>query len=121
MAHSVILVGHCNLDGPRLKSELSQLDGVHVERINTAADLERACEQNPDLLLVNREPVGFQEDGLAIVRQIHEKYPDTKVILVSDYPEAQAEAEKAGALPGFGKSLMGTPELQERVKKVLGS
>lgn len=121
MAHSVILVGHCNLDGPRLKSELSRLEGVEVERINTAADLERCCERNPDLLLINREPVGFEGDGLAIVRQVCEKHPGTKVILVSDRPDAQADAEKAGALPGFGKSLMGTPELCERVKKALGA
>ena len=46
-------------------------------------------------------------------------YPDTKVILVSDYPEAQEEAVKAGAMKGFGKSLMGSEELTEKVRQAL--
>jgi hypothetical protein len=40
-------------------------------------------------------------------------------MLVSDLPDAQAEAEAAGALPGFGKRLMGTPELGEAVTRGL--
>src|SRR5436190_9660580 len=100
MARSVILVGHCGVDGPRLQSELSRLDDVEVTRVNSTADLERTVEQGADLLLVNREPVGFDEGGIDIVRQLCQTHPDTKVILVSDYENAQAEAEKAGALPG---------------------
>jgi DNA-binding NarL/FixJ family response regulator len=120
MAHSVVLVGHCGIDGPQLQSELSRLPDVEVTRVNSPADLERTCRDGQaDLLLVNREPVGFDEDGLAIVRQVAEQYPDTKVILVSDYPEAQEEAVKAGAMKGFGKSLMGSDELGEKVKEAL--
>jgi hypothetical protein len=114
MPRQVVLVGHCGVDGPRLQSELSRLDDVEVTRVNSEADLENCCD-DADLLLVNREPVGFDEDGLAIVRHICQNHPDAKVMLVSDLPDAQAEAEKAGALPGFGKRLMGTPKLQEAV------
>src|SRR5215212_4929606 len=118
MAQTVVLVGHCGIDGPRLQSELSRLPDVEVTRVNSPADLEQTCRGgHADLLLVNREPVGFDEDGLSIVRQVAEKYPETKVILVSDYPEAQEQAVKAGAMKGFGKSLMGSEELRERVKE----
>jgi DNA-binding NtrC family response regulator len=119
MAQSVVLVGHCGMDGPRLQSELSRLDGVEVTRVNSTADLERAVQGQADLLLVNREPVGFDEDGMTILRKICQEHPGAKVMLISDYPEAQAEAERAGALPGFGKSLMGTPKLGEAVKNAL--
>lgn len=120
MAHTVVLVGHCGIDGPRLQSELSRLPDVEVTRVNSSTDLERTCRGgHADLLLVNREPVGFDEDGIAIVRQVAERYPATKVMLVSDYPEVQAEAERAGAMKGFGKSLMGTEELGKRVKEAL--
>ena len=120
MSHTVVLVGHCGIDGPRLQTELSRLPDVEVTRVNSSADLDRTCMSgHADLLLVNREPVGFDEDGIAIVRKVAEKYPGTKVILVSDYPEAQAEAERAGAMKGFGKSLMGTEELGEKVREAL--
>jgi DNA-binding NarL/FixJ family response regulator len=121
MPHSVILVGHCGIDGPRLQREISaRLPGTEVIRCNTTADLDRCCADGADLLLVNREPVGFDQDGLAIVRDVREQHPGCKVMLVSDYPEAQEEAVKAGAMQGFGKSLMGSPELVEKVKAALG-
>jgi DNA-binding NarL/FixJ family response regulator len=120
MAHSVVLVGHCGIDGPRLQSELSRLPDVQVTRVNSPDDLEKACREPSSLLLVNREPVGFDEDGLSIVRHVRESHPEVKVLLVSDYPDAQEEAEKAGALKGFGKSLLGTPKLGEAVQRALG-
>jgi DNA-binding NarL/FixJ family response regulator len=121
MPHSVILVGHCGIDGPRLQREISaKLPNTDVVRCNSTADLDRHCEEGADLFLVNREPVGFDQDGLAIVRKVHEEHPELKVMLVSDYPEAQEEAVKAGAMQGFGKSLMGSPELAEKVKAALG-
>jgi DNA-binding NarL/FixJ family response regulator len=120
MAHTVVLVGHCGVDGPRLQSQLSRLPDVTVTRVNTPADLERSCrEGHADLLLVNREPVGFDEEGIDIVRQVANNYPNTKVMLVSDYAEAQDEAVRAGALQGFGKALMGSEELGERVRAAL--
>ena len=121
MPRSVILVGHCGIDGPRLQREISSnVPETDVVRCNSAADLDRCCNEGADLLLVNREPVGFDQDGLAIVRQVHEQHPDLKVMLVSDYPEAQEEAVKAGAMQGFGKSLMGSPQFAEKVKAALG-
>jgi DNA-binding NarL/FixJ family response regulator len=120
MSQSVVLVGHCGIDGPRLQREISaSIPGVEVTRVNSVADLQRSCQQNADLMLVNREPVGFDEDGLDIVRQVLESCPQTKVMLVSDYDDAQEAAVRAGAMRGFGKSLMGTPEIGEAVRQAL--
>jgi hypothetical protein len=41
-------------------------------------------------------------------------------MLVSDLPDAQQEALKAGAVEGFGKSELGSPRLAEHVKQALG-
>jgi len=121
MPQSVILVGHCNIDGPRLQREIgSALPGADVVRVNTTADLRRYLQERADLFLVNREPVGFDEEGLDIIRQIHTECPDTKVMLVSDYPEAQEAAVQAGALKGFGKSEFGSDSLTNTVKAALG-
>jgi DNA-binding NarL/FixJ family response regulator len=120
MSQSVVLVGHCGVDGPRLQREISaSLPGVDVRRVNSPADLEQSCRDNAALLLVNREPVGFDEDGIDIVRRVVESCPDTKVMLISDHDDAQQAAVRAGALPGFGKRLMGTPELGKAVQQAL--
>ena len=38
-------------------------------------------------------------------------YPDVKVILVSDRPDAQEAARKAGAVDGFGKADLGSGKI----------
>jgi DNA-binding NarL/FixJ family response regulator len=95
------------------------LPGTTVERINSDSDLSSAVGEGADLLLVNREPVGFDKEGLEIIRRIRKDNPDCKVMLVSDYEDAQREAEEAGAIKGFGKSEMGSPKLAEHVKQAL--
>jgi hypothetical protein len=121
MSQRIALVGHCEVDGPRLKRDISAgLPGTEVVRINTMGDLERTLEEGVDLLLVNREPVGFEEEGVELIREVLEAHPAAKVMLVSNKAEAQEEAVKAGAMEGFGKKLMGTPELLVAVERGLG-
>src|SRR4051794_8034403 len=105
MGKRILLVGHCNIDGPRLQEVISsEIPGSQVERVNSDADLRRTVGEGADLLLVNREPVGFDESGLDLIRTVCGRHPGAKVMLVSDYPDAQEQAVQAGALPGFGKS-----------------
>jgi DNA-binding NtrC family response regulator len=121
MPHSVILVGHCGVDGPRLQREISsRIPDADVIRVNSTADLRQTLDAGADLFLVNREPVGFDEDGLDLIRDIREEHPEAKVMLVSDYPDAQEAAVREGALPGFGKSEMGSESLTDTVRQALG-
>jgi hypothetical protein len=76
-------------------------------------------EKGPALLLINREPVGFEQMGVDIVRQVVSDHPEHAAVLVSDREDAQEEAVAAGARPGFGKALLGTPALGDAVRKVL--
>jgi DNA-binding NtrC family response regulator len=120
MSKRILLVGHCGIDGPRLEDELSRaLPGTEVERVNSDEDLRRAVGEGAELLLVNREPVGFDAEGLEIIRQVKKLSPDCKVMLVSDHDDAQQQAAKAGALPGFGKRELGSPRLAAHVKRAL--
>ena len=117
----VILVGHCGIDGPRLQQEISsKAPDFDVTRINDLEELESACKEGADLLLVNREPVGFDaKDGVEIIRDVCRDYPGQRAMLVSDYPEAQEKAKSAGALPGFGKRELGTPRVAEMLRDAL--
>ena len=121
MSQRILLVGHCGIDGPRLQSEISQfMDEADVLRINSDNDLRRACDEGADLLLVNREPLGFEPRlGQELIRELKKEYPDQKCILVSDYEDAQQEASQAGALPGFGKADIGSPKFEQTVRQAL--
>lgn len=121
MSKCILLVGHCGVDGPRLASEISQfMTEADVRRINSDADLRRACDEGADLLLINREPLGFSPKlGLDLIRELRGQYPDPKLVLVSDLDDAQREACEAGALPGFGKSDIGSPKFEETVRRAL--
>ena len=120
MPDRILLVGHCGVDGPRLKDELSAaIPSATVERINSEADLRAALEQGEGLLLVNREPVGFDAEGLDLIKQVKADHPKAKAMLVSDQADAQQEAERAGAIKGIGKSAMGSPALAQHVKRAL--
>ena len=122
MGQAILLVGHCGVDGPRLQRDISQgVAGSEVVRVNSWDELDKRLEVGrADLLLVNREPVGFEEEGMAIVREVLAEHPEARVMLVSDLEEAQAEAVEAGAMRGFGKRLMGTSALVEEVERGLG-
>lgn len=123
MSKRILLVGHCGVDGPRLQSEIgSFLNDADVVRINSATDLKRAVDEGAALLLVNREPLGFQpKDGIDLIREIHAKHPDQKMMLVSDYEDAQEEAEQIGAMPGFGKRDIGSPKFEQTVRAAMGN
>lgn len=119
-AKQIVLVGHCGIDGPRLQQEIgSKIPQANVTRVNSDEDLNRACESPDALLLVNREPVGFDCDGLTIIRDVCKGPTRAKVMLVSDYEDAQDEAQKLGALPGFGKSEIGEDSLIDRIRGAL--
>ena len=123
MAKRILLVGHCGVDGPRMQSEIAScMDEADVLRINSDRELCSACDEGADLLLINREPLGFEPKlGPDLIRDLHQRYPDTKLVLVSDYEEAQEEASRNGALPGFGKSDLGSPKFEETVRQALGN
>lgn len=120
MLQRILLVGHCGVDGPRLKAELSKaIPSATVERINSDAALRAALEKGEALLLVNREPVGFDGEGVDLIRQVKAGHPGVKTMLVSDKSDAQRDAEQAGAMKGFGKSQMGSQRLAEHITRAL--
>ena len=121
MSIRILLVGHCGVDGPRMQSQIRDfLDHADVIRINSLCDLQRAVDEGADLLLINREPLGFEPKlGQDLIRELRDRYPDQKLVLVSDYDDAQEEATEAGALPGFGKSDIGSPRFEQAIRTAL--
>ena|SRR5688572_1941486 len=123
MSKKVVLVGHCGPDSSFLRMAVSSADrGVTVTMADDARELKEALEGGVDLVLLNRElGWGFEQQlGVDVIKVLGRSYPQTKFMLVSNYPDAQAAAVAAGALPGFGKREIGQPRVGQLIREALG-
>jgi len=122
MAKNVVLVGHCGPDASYLRGAVSRaMKEAHIALVDDKAELDRALADRVDLVLVNRQlDWGFEtEQGIELIRQLRQQHPDLRLMLVSNYSEAQQQAVQAGAAPGFGKREIGTPRVTELLKSAL--
>ena len=122
MGKTVALVGHCGPDSGYLRMTLSSIArDVKIVAADDDDSLKHVLSAGVDVLLVNRVlDFGFDEhEGIAVIRKLHKHYPNVKMILVSNYPEAQAAAVAAGGLPGFGKRDLGSPRVKEMLRELL--
>ncbi len=121
MSKKVLLVGHCGPDSFALRSAIGRLGDVEIEMVNDAKTLEAGMPAAA-LLLVNRVLDGRFEtgDGVELIERLASDSDGPAMMLISSYPEAQAQAEAAGALPGFGKTEMYDDRTAERIRAALG-
>ena len=113
----VVLVGHCMPDTYMLKSTLPGLvGGVPIQAVNDAASIAKAGPES--LLLVNRALDGEfgTDNGIELIRTLAQRSPRPRLMLISNYAEAQQQAVSAGALPGFGKSELGKAQTRQRLQ-----
>jgi two-component system, chemotaxis family, chemotaxis protein CheY len=84
--------------------------------------LNRVIAEGVDLLVLNRVlDFGFSVDlGTDLIRELRRSHPDLKIMLVTNYPEVQAEAVQLGALPGFGKREIGSSKVADLLRNALG-
>jgi ActR/RegA family two-component response regulator len=122
MGKQVVLVGHCGADSSYLRLTVKQADpeAVAVNAHNTQ-ELKQLLDQGAALVLFNRQvDYGFNSyEGLDLIRECHASHPNAKLMMVTNYPEVQAEAIKAGAVPGFGKRELGSQRVKDLMKAVL--
>jgi CheY-like chemotaxis protein len=122
MPKKVALVGHCGPDSSFLRIAVSKAErDVTILSVDDDTDLKRALDGGVDLVLLNRQlDYGFDtHEGVELLRKIRANYPAVKAMLVSNYPEAQAAAVTAGAMPGFGKREIGSPRVNELLRNAL--
>ncbi len=119
----VALVGHCGPDQWALRSAVtSALPGAQLLSINDEQALATSLGAI-DVALVNRVLDGrFEsESGIGLIGRLAGR--DGKrpaLLLISNFPEAQREAEAAGAAPGFGKSDINTDTARRRLQHAAG-
>ncbi|MFT3788706.1 MAG: hypothetical protein QM770_21455 [Tepidisphaeraceae bacterium] len=103
------LVGHCVPDSSHLTMTVGRaVPTAQVIRATDETSTRKLIDEGVDLLLVNRamEPGYADALGTDYIRRLKREKPELKVMLVSNYPESQAEAVRDGALDGFGKNAL---------------
>lgn len=118
----VKLVGHCGPDAIMLKTVVQRaLPEASVELVNDQAALDAALAGDV-VLLVNRELDGAFHagtGGIDLIRQLAQSDSPPPMLLVSNFEEAQSEAQAAGAMPGFGKSNLYHEDTTQRLKNAV--
>ena len=118
----IALVGHCGPDNSYLRMVISSADqDAEVLSADDEAELNHLLQGPVDLVLLNRElGWGFNDMmGVDLIRHLRPQHPQLKMMLVSNYPEAQADAVEAGAVPGFGKREIGSRRVIQLLRDAL--
>ena len=118
----IVLVGHCGPDGSYLRMTISRaIKGASILMADDEIHLKRLVVEGVDLLLLNRVlDYGFSVDlGVDLIKRLGQEHPNLKMMLITNYPDAQAEAIRLGALPGFGKREMGSPAVTELLRNAV--
>jgi len=118
----ILSIGQCGFDHGRISETLRHAIGAEVVGADSFDEARALFERRPaDLILVNRKLDLDGSDGLEIIRELRAG-PTTSsvpVMLVSNYPEYQAQAVALGAVEGFGKAELGHPETEEKIRAAL--
>ena len=117
----ILLVGHCIPDAYAIRSALNSLvPEAQVEFVSREDDLATTAPSS--LLLINRALDGDFEaaDGVELIRSLAGDAGHPRMMLITNFPDAQAAAQSAGALPGFSKREMYAAPTKARVRSALG-
>ena len=120
----ILSVGQCGYDGARIGREIGRRLGAEVVAVDTHDEARSELEGGGfDLVLVNRvgDLDGAPGLGLIAALKADRATSGVPVMLVSNYAEAQAEAVRAGALPGFGKSELGSERVATLIEQALAA
>jgi two-component system, chemotaxis family, chemotaxis protein CheY len=121
-AKRVLSVGQCFADHSSISRVLRATFDAEVRGADTKREaLDVLRQERFALVLVNRVFDADHSSGLELIRAIkaEEALRDIPVMLVSNYEDAQAQAVREGAAPGFGKSALGQPHMLARVENYL--
>lgn len=95
---------------------------VQVDRVMFVDEGVQALGRRKyDLVLVNRLIFEDGSDGLELVRRMKQGQvaPDTPIMLISNFADAQQRAVDCGAAPGFGKAALFDPQTIARLAEFL--
>src|SRR5258708_328024 len=121
MAITILDVGQCGFDGPRMAALWRDKLNATVDRVTNGKDAAlRLKKGGYDIVLVNRVLAADGSSGLDVIADLLSAETSVPVILVSDLTDAQDAAVALGAVRGFGKTDLGEPATLVLVAGVAG-
>lgn len=123
MTKRVLDIGNCEFDNSKIRA---LVEGAFDAKTVAAASAEDGwaalAKESFDLVLINRVIAADGDDGLKLLKRIKAdaSLAGLSVMLVSNFPKAQAEAVAAGAEPGFGKAELDWAETRRKLEPFLG-
>lgn len=110
----VLDVGQCDLDHANITRLLKTKFDAAVDRARDAAQVNHLVDfYEYDLILVNRLFDADGSPGQDLIDELKSTGQQAPIMLVSNFEDAQATAQQAGAVPGFGKASLDAPETTE--------
>lgn len=108
----VLLIGHCNLDHPRIASLIEKNFDAKVTRVEMLKDTIPLLEKDDYALgVINRIGAFDQESGIELIKEVKKDGRfDTALMLVTNYQDQMDLAVESGGVPGFGKGALNSSE-----------
>ena len=123
MTKRVLDVGNCGPDHAAIRRLVEgSFDAVVVQAHGPEDALAALEKGDVDLVLVNRKLDRDYSDGLEVIKQIKASScgASAPVMMITNYPDHQRAAVEAGAVTGFGKLELQTPQTLEKLRAILG-
>lgn len=120
----VLDVGNCGPDHSSIQRMLTSAFEVEVLQTHGPEDTLATLRNTPvDLVLINRKLDQDYSDGTEILKAIKQdpSLQAVPVMIITNYAEHQDAAEALGALRGFGKLELRSPETHAKLAAVLGA
>jgi two-component system chemotaxis response regulator CheY len=118
----VLSVGQCGFDHGNISRNIRKAVHAEVVRADTFEEAIEALRSGAyALVLINRVFDADGTSGLDLIRTLKAdpELEPVPVMLVSGFPDAQQQAEDAGALPGFGKADLADSRVHQRIKTAI--
>ena len=128
MVKRILSVGQCDHDHGLLTNFAKQCTppGQEVELVRSATAeqaLSTLRSDSVDLIWVNRMFDADNSFGIELIKALRADPLLSRIpaMLVSNFSDAQREAQANGAMQGFGKDSLKDPATIERIRNVLAS
>jgi len=118
----VLSVGQCGYDSGQIGRGLATRYDVEVVSADTHNEaISQLRIGRFDLVMVNRVGDRDGAPGLDLIRalKLDPATATLPILLVSNFEDAQAEAVRAGAIPGFGKADLGSAKEKAAIGAIL--
>ncbi len=123
MTKRVLDIGNCEFDNSKIRALVEgSFDAKTVAAASAEDGWAALARESFDLVLINRVIAADGDDGMKLLKRIKAdaSLAVAPVMLVSNFPKAQAEAVAAGAEPGFGKAELDWAETRRKLEPFLG-